>query len=110
LRAKQRKRNAELRSGLSSKSAEGSDDGLPKEEGEYSSSGGASEDENERKESPQPKTISKEESPVANEAPEDVRMSEKTEIPSHSGDPSNVTEDNKESGETFNIEDIPAPV
>ena len=59
LRAKQRKRNAELRSGLSSKSAEGSDDGLPKEEGEYSSSGGASEDENERKESPQPKTISK---------------------------------------------------
>ena len=51
-----------------------------------------------------------EESPVANEAPEDVRMSEKTEIPSHSGDPSNVTEDNKESGETFNIEDIPAPV
>ena len=59
LRAKQRKRNDELRSGLSSKSAEGSDDGLPKEEGEYSSSGGASEDENERKESPQPKTISK---------------------------------------------------
>ena len=51
-----------------------------------------------------------EESPVANEAPEDVRMSENTEIPSHSGDPSNVTEDNKESGETFNIEDIPAPV
>ena len=60
LRAKQRKRNAELRSGLSSKSAEGSDDGLPKEEGEYSSSGGASEDENEKKESPQQKTSCKE--------------------------------------------------